>query len=156
MEPVYIDSISLDSDDEEDIQHGGTTSIEEKDNHILLDGIEELRIEIFTFKKHLFEIIVNKDTTHSSETMGALMTFHALWLNSIAYWIGLLDTEPTSKPTFSNEMLTEYFEAITDAVNTIKLHSSKGTIHNGRILLYALLTKISTENHPYDLGPIVE
>jgi len=146
MEPLYIDPLNLESEDEE-VQYGGEVESKET-NTIMLNAIEDLRNIIFDFKRHLFKTIVSDDTKHSSESSGALMTFHALWLQSVGYWIGLLDSETAvPKPILHTEELNHDMNYIINAIHTIDEYKS-----DGQTLLYALLTKISTENYPFDLG----
>jgi hypothetical protein len=156
MEPLYIEPLSIDSEDES-VQSGGYESQEDvpkeskeskEINTLILNAIEEVRSEIFDFKKHLFQTIVSNDKTHSSSNTGALMTFHAVWLQSIAYWIGLLDDKPVPRPIFSTNELNEAMDSVLEAIQVIDEYKT-----DGRTLLYALLTKISTENYPFDLGP---
>ena len=147
MEPLYIDPLNLESEDEE-IQYGGELPTGSKEtNALMINAINDLRNIIFDFKRHLFKTIVSDDTTHSSESSGALMTFHAVWLQSVAYWIGLLDSQTVPKPTLHTEELKKDMDYIISAIHAIDEYKS-----DGHVLLYALLTKISTENYPFDLG----
>jgi hypothetical protein len=145
MEPLYIDPLNLESEDEE-VQYGGEVESKET-NTIMLNAIEDLRNIIFEFKKHLFKTIVSDDTTHSSASSGALMTFHAVWLQSVGFWISLLDDKTVPKPILHTEELNNDMNYIINAIHTIDEYKS-----DGQTLLYALLTKISTENYPFDLG----
>jgi len=145
MEPVYIEQLNLESEDEE-LQYGGVVETKET-NTLMLHAIEDLRKILFTFKRHLFKTIVSDDNTHSSASSGALMTFHAVWLQSVAFWISLLDSETVPRPTLNTEELNKDMNYIVNAIHTIDEYKT-----DGHILLYALLTKISTENYPFDLG----
>ena len=145
MEPLYIDPLDLESEEEE-LHYGGDVELKET-NTLMLNAIEDLRSIIFKFKRHLFKIIVSDDTVHSSASSGALMTFHALWLQSVGFWISLLDDKTVPKPILHTEELNNDMNYIINAIHTIDEYKS-----DGQTLLYALLTKISTENYPFDLG----
>jgi hypothetical protein len=145
MEPLYINPLDLESEDEE-IQTGGEVELKET-NALMLNAIEDLRNIVFNFKRHLFKTIVSDDTIHSSSSSGALMTYHAVWLQSVAFWISLLDSKTVPKPSLSTEELNKDMDYIINAIHVIDEYKT-----DGHILLYALLTKISTENYPFDLG----
>jgi len=158
MEPINVRMFSTDLDGIESPYHQtGGSNDQEPVNTELLEAIQELKEEIFDFKKVLFKTIVSNDTTHSPSDMKALMSFHAVWLQSIAYWIGILDTKPVPIPEFTIEdeqirtNVYELFQSITEAIELLSRDES-----DGLTLVWNLLTTISTQNYPFDLGDPVE
>jgi Mg2+ and Co2+ transporter CorA len=157
MEPLNVHMFSTDLEHQEPtVQTGGF--IEQAEiNTDLLEAIHELRKDIFQFKKLLFKAIVSDDTKHSPSDMKALMTFHATWLQCIAHWIALLDNKAVPAPNFVTENeevqinLYESFQSITEVIVMLSKNESDGST-----LVWNLLTKISTQNYPFDLGDPVE
>ena len=74
------------------------------------------------------------------------MSFHALFLQCIGYWIGMLDSSVVPKPVFVDKKTTDSFNAITNAVKVIKQTSI-----DAKILLYSMLF-MQSNKHPFDLG----
>lgn len=144
MEPANVVPMDLDSDSDHESERPGT--MEEEINPNIYSSLEELKQGIYLFKKNLFYSIVSNDSKHEANSLGAMYSFHALFLQCVAYWIGMLDSTSVPKPQFSSEKYTKEFQALTKAVQTIAQEST-----DGRILTYNLLFKFSTA-HPYDLG----
>jgi hypothetical protein len=158
MEPINVRMFSTDLDGIEPsyTQYGGSHEQEDV-NTELLEAIQEMKTEIFDFKKLLFKTIVSNDTAHSASDMKALMSFHAIWLQSIAYWIGILDNKPVPMPEFTIQdeqikaSIYSLFTSITEAIESLSNDESDGIT-----LVWNLLTTISTQNYPFDLGEPVE
>ena len=144
MEPANIVPMELDSDS--DYESERPIAMEQEINPNIYSALEELKQGIYLFKKNLFYAIVSNDSKHDANSLGAMYSFHALFLQCVAYWIGMLDSTSIPKPKFSSETHTKEFQALTRAIQTIAQDST-----DGRVLTYNLLFKFSTA-HPYDLG----
>jgi len=108
-------------------------------------AVDNLKQEIMAFKKSLHFSIVANDTTHSASDMGGMMRFHSIFLQVIGYWIGLLDSNPSQKPTLPPKQ-QEAFDKLTSKVKTIASYNS-----DSKTLLYSMLFNYSVQ-HPFDLG----
>jgi hypothetical protein len=98
------------------------------------------------FKKLLFKIYVQKDKNHKPDDTGALYTYHSILLQSIAFWIGLLDSQevPRGKLVENNELeLT--VESIEAYLRNFDADPSL------RQVAYNALSKLATE-HPFILA----
>jgi len=142
MQPAFVNQLD-DSDSNDLLQRNDT--LEEPESK-LYTAVEELRLSILVFKKKLFNIIVSNNTEHKASSIGAMMGFHALFLQSIGYWIGLLDNSPIPKPVFASSTNSNDFDNLTKNILTVKQYSS-----DARTLLYTMLFNLSIQ-HPYDLG----
>ena len=108
-------------------------------------AVEALKKEILEFKKALHFSIVANDKTHNASNMRPMMTFHSLFLQVIAYWIGLLDSNLVHKPTLpTKEQHT--FDKLTSQIKNISEYNS-----DSHRLLYTMLFNYSVQ-HPFDLG----
>lgn len=141
MQPVFIQEFP-----DEDVASEPPAEIDEVDPGIY-KAVVELKEGIFSFKKQLFYSIVSMDTKHDASSLGAMMTFHSLFLQCVAYWIGLLDSSVVPKPNFSTKKQQKDFEALSSAIH--KTATSSADAHT---LVYNLLFQFSTQ-HPFDLGP---
>lgn len=135
----YVDMDPLDVPDEDDQE-------EYRINEETTKELSNCKQLIHSFKKKLFQDIVSSDKNHDSSDIGGLITFHALFLQCVGYWIGLLDGQPVPLPKFSKKQHTAMF---LDIAETIKRISTMNV--NARILLYSMLFVISIQ-HPYDLS----
>jgi hypothetical protein len=95
------------------------------------------------YKKQLYSKEVATDQDHEAEDLGAMYQYHGLLLQSIAYWIGLLDSVKVPAPKLEEARLQTQLENVTRQVEA--LHES-GT--DGRTLTYNILYKLSIE-HPF-------
>lgn len=144
MQPLHVDPI--------DFQQPEFDGIETYDQEPLptsnqvLNAVEKLRFAIFKFKQNLFEQIVNHDTKHDAADLGAMMSFHALFLQCVSYWISLLDSSLIPEPQFSNSKNISEFQKLKDAIAKVGSSSPDARIH-----LYQVLFRFS-QQHPFDLG----
>jgi hypothetical protein len=123
---------------------------EEENNAKTQAAIEALQQDIYSFKKQLFSDTVSNDTQHDASDLGAMSTFHALYLQLIGYWIGLLDGRPVPAPRFSQKRNTASFLDLTRSIQEIiKMNA------DARILVYSMLFDFSVQ-HPFNLGPKTE
>lgn len=141
MEPLFVEQL-----DERDVVTKTRNDMMEEPESKLYTAVEELRLSIVAFKKKLFNIVVSNDTQHKASSMGAMMGFHALFLQCIGYWISLLNNNSACKPVFTNSTNTNDFNTLTKNILSIKQFSS-----DAKTLLYTMLFTLSTQ-HPYDLG----
>jgi len=142
MEPASVVPIDYDSDASDENQISEENEIELK----IYDSIRELKEGIYTFKKQLFYSIVSNDSKHAAKDLGAMYSFHALFLQCIAYWIGMLDNTSVPKPKFPNQSQLKEFNALQSAIQTVANYSM-----DSKVLVYNLLFQFSTA-HPFDLG----
>jgi hypothetical protein len=101
-------------------------------------AVEALKKEILTFKKALHFSIVANDKR-------PMMTFHSLFLQVIAHWIGLLDSNLVHKPILPSKE-QHAFDKLTTHIKNIAAYSS-----DSHRLLYTMLFNYSVQ-HPFDLG----
>ena len=94
---------------------GGNIKVEEINTN-LIRSIVDLKKQIFEFKKTLFFELVTNDIYHSPSNINAMMAFHALWLQMIAFWIGTLDTRSIPEPNFPSKKLTENFKLLSVSI----------------------------------------
>ena len=141
MQPAFVEQL-----DERDVITKNRNDMMEEPESKLYNAIEEVRLAIIGFKKKLFNIIVSNDTQHKASSMGAMIEFHALFLQCIGYWIGILDNSPVPKPNFRNSTNSSIFENLTTNILTIKQYSS-----DAKVLLYTMLFNLSIQ-HPYNIG----
>jgi len=114
-------------------------------NEEQLQSIEALRQSIFKFKNILYKEVVINDRIHSANTMEAMYRFHATFLQTIAYFIGLLDSAEVPIPQFSSAMQTKFKGIVIDFLKLRNAYS------DSYALLYNMLFQFSTQ-HPFDLG----
>ncbi len=137
----------------------GYTSEESVDNDPLLraddfetinakthEEIETLQKDIFLFKRSLYDSLINHDTNHTPSDLGAMKTFHALFLQTVGYWIGMLDSYPVPKPQFPNPALQKSFATLSHSIQFLARSNQ-----DANTLVYSLLFSFSTQ-HPFDLG----
>ena len=114
-------------------------------NEDQLKSIEALRQTIFKFKNILYKEIVINDTKHSADTMEAMYSFHATFLQTIAYFIGLLDSAEVPAPQFSSTMQLKFKLLVSEFLKVRNIQP------DSYALLYNMLFQFSTQ-HPFDLG----
>ena len=144
MQPLHVDPINFQEPDSDLIEAYDQEPA--PDSAQVLNAIDKLRIAIIKFKQNLFEQIVNHDTNHDASDLGAMMTFHALFLQCVSYWISLLDSSLIPEPQFSDTKNTSEFQKLKDAIAKVG-----GSSPDARIHLYQLLFRFS-QQHPFDLG----
>jgi hypothetical protein len=147
MEPLTV--LPYDDDDEDmDVLNVPDSDDEEllEENQTTVTNIQSLQEKITDFKRALYFDLVSNDTKHDSSDLGGMMTFHALFLQCVGYWIGCLDSRPVPIPTFSTKQHTARFLDITKDIQTIRRLNV-----DARIMLYSMLFNFSIQ-HPYDLG----
>ncbi len=111
------------------------------------EAIEELQSGIFSFKKNLYDALINHDTEHTPSDLGAMKTFHALFLQTVGYWIGMLDSYPVPKPNVPKPELQKQFTTLSHSIQSLARSTT-----DANTLVYSLLFSFSTQ-HPFDLGP---
>ena len=107
--------------------------------------IEALDHHLRTFKTLLFKIYVQKDKNHNPDEIGALYTYHSLLLQSIAYWIGMLDDQVVPRPVL---IRNKELETTIMSINTYlrELNNDSAV----RQIAYNSLSKLAIE-HPFVL-----
>ena len=108
-------------------------------------ALDNLKHQIMDFKKSLHFTIVANDSKHNASDMGAMMSFHSLFLQVIGYWIGLLDSNLVPKPQLPSKE-QQVFDKLTSHIKNIASYNS-----DSKILLYSMLFKYSVQ-HPFDLN----
>lgn len=144
MQPLHVDPI--------DFQQPESDTVEAYDydappvSSQVLNAVEKLRGAILKFKQNLFEQVVNHDRKHNAADLGAMMTFHALFLQCVSYWISLLDSGLVPEPNFSDTSNSNEFQKLKDAIAKVGQSSP-----DARIQLYQVLFRFG-QQHPFDLG----
>lgn len=108
-------------------------------------AVESVKHAIQRFKKNFYTGYVGNDREHTPQDLGAMMGFHALFLQTVGYWIGLLDNKPVPEPSFQSGRDERAFAMITKSIRTL------ATNPDGRTLVYSLLFHFA-QQHPFDLG----
>lgn len=148
MEPLFVEPLE-DLDKESVVS---SNSEQEDVDSKVQQSVTLLKGAIFKLKQKMFYDLVSNDESHKASDLGAMMSFHALFLQCIGYWIGLLDHQPVPMPDLKTLELNSSFSEITKQVQTLK-----GVSSDSKILTYTLLFQFSSQ-HPFDLGkkPISE
>lgn len=141
------------------VQDGGYSSEEDFDQDSLIradeletinanthEAIEQLQTDIFSFKRSLYDSLINHDKHHTPSDLGAMKTFHALFLQTVGFWIGMLDSYPVPVPRFQISSLQKSFQNLSKDIQTLAK-----TNQDANTLVYSLLFSFSTQ-HPFDLG----
>jgi hypothetical protein len=106
-------------------------------------AIDELSTVYEKFKYNIYKEIVQSDLEHDAQDLGALFDYHGIILQTIGYWISVLDHEYLVQPEFPTEELQDEFEAITNRIYKLQMIGA-----DSRTLTYNLLFKKSVE-HPF-------
>ena len=141
------------------VQDGGYGSEEEIDQDPLTradkletinanthEAIEALQKDIFSFKRSLYDSLINHDKHHTPSDLGAMKTFHALFLQTVGFWIGMLDSYPVPAPRFQTHALQTSFQNLSKSIQLLAKSNQ-----DANTLVYSLLFSFSTQ-HPFDLG----
>ena len=107
--------------------------------------INNLHKALIIFKKKLQEVYIETNETQNPLKIKAMYTFHALYLQCLAFLIGLLDSQPVPIPNLE-ESLENDFEQIRKKVEVL-LHSNP----DANVLLYNLFFKLQAQ-HPFQLN----
>ena len=143
MESYFVLPLRIDKEDEDQLNRNDEL---EEINTKTREEIDILRAEIFRFKKMVYEDIVSGDKVHAASDMRPMMSFHAIFLQVIGYWIGLLDSAPVPPPIFKKTSETKEFRQLTKMIQKLSTSSQ-----DARTLVYSLLFSFSTQ-HPFELG----
>ncbi len=143
MEPMTIKKLTEEDYAQDPLQRNDEMNDISQEVH---QAIDELRAKIFKFKKQLFLDVVSNDTQHTASDLGAMKSFHALFLQAISYWIGLLDSSPVPPPKLQKQSNIDEFDALTKGIQYIQ-----GLNTDANTLVYSMLFQFSTQ-HPFDLG----
>lgn len=112
------------------------TSKENEKTHFLND---ELIKQLEVFKTDLYKYYILKDKNHNPDDVGAMYTFHSIFLQYLGHWIGKLDSElvpmPNSKFTVNSDLIGKIVSELNQTVE-------------GRQLAYMTLSRFTTE-HPF-------
>jgi hypothetical protein len=148
MEPLSVEPLDLDSpEDDQTPEFEDMPDISEE----IHKQITEVHQEMIEFKQELYNDIVLSETTQTQQNplgIGAMATFHALYLQCLAYCLSLLDSKRTAVPIFSNTDIKYHFDTIINHINSIKHKNS-----DADILLYNLFFKLTTQ-HPFSFNKI--
>jgi hypothetical protein len=111
------------------------------DNDELVQLENSYSAHIDKYKHDLYNKIVSKDTKHANNSIKPIYTYHSLFLQSIAYWISLLDHVNIPEPElYLPENLKQDFRNITNETKNI-INSNT----DNRTIAYNVLNKKSTE-----------
>lgn len=146
MQPLHVEPLDLDAPDTDRFDSNNTANEEVYNSNQVNKAIVSLKLGIFKFKQNLFEQIINQDTGHDASDLGAMMTYHSLFLQCVSYWISLLDSGLVPMPRFASDRNSTEFEALKTAIQKVARSSP-----DARIQLYQLLFRFG-QQHPFDLG----
>ncbi len=148
MEPAFVQPLTEEQLNEvSDTEN--TVEKDEESNKLhesITNAVHELRLGIYAMKKKMFFEIVTSDTKHSAADTSSLMTFHALFLQCVGYWIGSLDSTPVPVPSLGQYKLSKDFQTLSKAIVKVSKQSS-----DAHVLVYNLLFEFSTQ-HPFQMG----
>lgn len=146
MQPAFVEPLTEEqlneADDEDTIQDDMKDAVIHTN---IVNAVNELRLGIYAIKRKMFDQIVSQDPKNTPGDLGPMMTFHSLFLQTLGYWIGLLDSKPVPPPSLPKSILKD-FKALTNAIDKVAHEDS-----DARVLVYNTLFDFSTQ-HPYDLG----
>jgi hypothetical protein len=102
------------------------------------DAVGSVETEILNFKKELYRTNVS-DSNNTAESMNPMINYHTLYLQSISYWMGLINSQKNiSMPKLKDPTL---FNKISDMISMISKYNS-----DSKILVYNSLIKLSRES----------
>lgn len=145
MQPLHVDPLDLDAPDTDRFDVDETV-VEAPNSAQITKAMDALKVGIFKFKQNLFEQLVNQDTEHDAADLGAMMSYHSLFLQCVSYWISLLDSGLVPMPKFSSDRNSDEFEALKTAIVKVARSSP-----DARVQVYQLLFRFG-QQHPFDLG----
>ena len=143
MEPMTVPTLTEEDYNQDPLQRNDEMQETSKE---IREAVDTLRQQIFKFKKQLFLDVVSNDKQHKASDLGAMKSFHALFLQAISYWIGLLDSAPVPPPKFKQQRNIDEFTTLTEGIKYIQ-----GINTDANTLVYSMLFSFSTQ-HPFDLG----
>lgn len=143
MEPMTVRELMEEDYNQDPLQRNDEMQETSKE---IREAVETLRQQIFKFKKQLFLDVVSNDKQHKASDLGAMKSFHALFLQAVSYWIGLLDSAPVPPPKFKQQRNIDEFQTLTEGLKYIQ-----GINTDANTLVYSMLFSFSTQ-HPFDLG----
>jgi hypothetical protein len=117
----------------------------EEINPKIITAVESVKNEIMILKQSLHFSMVANDKTHNASDSGSMFSFHSLFLQTIGYWIGLLDGNTFQKPVLPTSE-QRAFNKITSQIKNIASYNS-----DSKPILYSMLFKYS-QQHPFDMG----
>jgi len=145
MQPATVNPINLEEEDADVLDIDMNDTLEDV-NKETIEAIDLLKKNIYKFKKITYDDIVNGDKDHDAADMGAMMTYHALYLQAIAFWIGLLDGRPVPNPIYSSNQHKRMLVVLTN-----KIIQTARMSQDARTQVYSLLFRFSTQ-HPFEFA----
>lgn len=145
MEPYHVGGMDLEGGDTDPFPEDIDKMEEISD--VLHKKINELHREIIQFKKKLYDTTVNENEGQNPQDIKSMHTFHALYLQCLAFLIGLLDNQPVPVLTLS-ETLEKEFQNIMNKVNVLLEPDSNP---DANVLLYDLFFRLHAQ-HPFQLN----
>lgn len=143
MEPAFVVPLNLEKPDTDVVNN----TIDTLDvNNKVLESLDNLKSNIYQFKKQLYYRMVSNDSKHDAEDIGPMISFQSFFLQIIAYFLGMLDSQLVPEPKFTVGRDKAVFLKLKEKIKQLAAESSES-----RILLYSLLFKFSTQ-HAFDLG----
>ena len=140
MQPAHVEQLDLSKDPDILQRNDDLEDIEPE----VYDAVEVIKNKILKLKKVMFHSIVSNDSTHNASDLGAMTNFHSLFLQSIAFWISLLDGKHIPMPELNSEKNREKFDEITNDIEETKSNPDK------KVLLYNMLTQLT--HQPFSFG----
>ena len=143
MEPATVFPLNLEKPDTDQVPNNLDTL---EVNDMILESIDKLKKDIYDFKEQLYHHLILNDTKHEANDLGSMMTFHSIFLQTIAYLIGELDSQLVPEPKFTVGRDKATFLKLKEKIRRLSDESSEA-----RILIYSLLFQFSTQ-HAFDMG----
>jgi hypothetical protein len=143
MEPATVLPLNLEKPDTDSVPNN--LEILEV-NHDVLETIDKLKKDIYDFKEQLYHHIILADRKHEASDLGSMISFHSIFLQAIAYFIGMLDSQLVPEPKFTIGRDKVAFLKIKEKIKNVSNESP-----DSRILVYSLLFQFSTQ-HAFDMG----
>lgn len=119
-------------------------------NEELIKSIDSYTFLINNFKYDLYKEFIQNDKTHEPDDIGSLYRYHAIYLQILGYWIGILDHANVNEPNLENtsQNIQDEVAALTQQTNEFYKGSTES-----RTLAYNVLLKKSTEDPYFFIRP---
>ena len=119
-------------------------------NEELIKSIDSYTFLINNFKYDLYKEFIQNDKTHEPDDIGSLYRYHAIYLQILGYWIGILDHANVNEPNLENtsQNIQDEVAALTQQTNEFYKSSTES-----RTLAYNVLLKKSTEDPYFFIRP---
>jgi len=119
-------------------------------NEELLKSIEEYTLLLNKIKYDFYKEFIQSDNTHKSDDIGSLYHYHAIYLQVLGYWIGILDHVNLNLPNLENTSQIVQDEVAALTQKTMEFYNGST---ESRTLAYNVLLKKTTEDPYFFIRP---